>query len=125
VRLWDAATGQELLTLRGHQMFVLGIAFSPDGHRLATASWDRTAILWDVFNGNALVTLRGHQQALSSVAFSPDGMHLVTGSHDGTARGYVLDLPELLAMARKRVTRPLTGGECRDYFQTETCPALP
>jgi len=37
-----------LLTLRGHANLVTGVAFSPDGKRLATASWDQTAKVWDV-----------------------------------------------------------------------------
>ena len=41
--MWDATSGKELLTLTGHTSRVLGIAFSPDGTRLATASVDRTA----------------------------------------------------------------------------------
>jgi WD40 repeat protein len=41
-KVWDAASGEELLTLRGHSGPVYGVAFSPDGKRLATASWDRT-----------------------------------------------------------------------------------
>ena len=38
----DAASGKELLTLRGHSSFVNSVAFSPDGKRLAAGSWDRT-----------------------------------------------------------------------------------
>src|SRR2546427_3907116 len=42
VKLWDAATGQELLTLKGHTDIVFSVAFSPDGKRLASGSLDRT-----------------------------------------------------------------------------------
>jgi WD40 repeat protein len=47
VKLWDAATGQELLILKGHLEGVHSVAFSPDGKRLATGSLDGTAKLWD------------------------------------------------------------------------------
>jgi WD40 repeat protein len=40
VRLWDAETGQEVLTLRGNSSIVPSVAFSPDGIRLATGTWD-------------------------------------------------------------------------------------
>jgi hypothetical protein len=47
VNLWDAATGQELLTLKGHSDGVRSVAFSPDGKLLAAGSLDGTAKLWD------------------------------------------------------------------------------
>jgi WD40 repeat protein len=40
--VWEAETGQELVTLTGHTGVVSGVAFSPDGTRLATASRDGT-----------------------------------------------------------------------------------
>ena len=45
-RLWDIQSGKELAKLEGHTNTVRGLAFSPDGSRLATASNDYTAIIW-------------------------------------------------------------------------------
>jgi WD40 repeat protein len=64
-------SGKELLTLRGHSNAVSGVAFSPDGKRLATGSADQTAKVWDAESGKELLTLRGHSNAFVGVAFSP------------------------------------------------------
>ena len=65
---------------------VTGVAFSPDGRLLATASCDKTARLWDPATGEHRRTLTGHTGGVCGVAFSPDGRLLATASGDGTAR---------------------------------------
>src|SRR5262249_10885594 len=78
VKVWDAATGEEVLTLKGHTAGVASVAFSPDGRRLASASGDRTVRVWDTATGQALLTLRGHTGGVRGVAFSPDGTRLAS-----------------------------------------------
>jgi len=85
-RVWNAATGDELVALPGHEREVVSAAFSPYGTRIVTASRDSTARVWDATSGSELVILPGHGGEVVSAAFSPDGIRIVTASHDGTAR---------------------------------------
>jgi WD40 repeat protein len=112
------------LTLRGHSNNVSGVAFCPDGKRLATTSGDKTTKIWDAGTGKELLTLSGHSDFVYSVAFSPDGKRLATTGWDRIVQIYALDLPELINLARERVTRDLDPDECKRYFQTKSCPSL-
>src|SRR5207302_1422226 len=77
----------ELRTLKGHtapkggRAVVGSVAFSPDGSRLASASYDRTIKVWDLARGNEPRTLAGHSGAVLSVAFSPDGSRVASASY--------------------------------------------
>jgi WD40 repeat protein len=51
VKVWEAQTGQEVLTLKGHAGAVYSVAFSPDGKRLASASYQRVNV-WDASLGD-------------------------------------------------------------------------
>src|SRR5205085_11897575 len=62
------------------------IAFSPDGHSLASGSSDHDVRLWDAEAGKELLVLRGHEDAVASVAFSPDGRRIASGGGDRTIR---------------------------------------
>jgi WD40 repeat protein len=78
VRLWDAATGAALQTLKGHSGQVNSVAFSPDGRQVVSGSYYNTVRLWDVATGAVLQTLEGHSGPVNSVAFSPDGQAVNT-----------------------------------------------
>ena len=82
--LWDAASGEPITELE-HTDRILGIAFSPDGSRLATSA-GRTVRLWSVPDGRCLHKFRSFRAYCDCVAFSPDGAMLVAGSREGRVR---------------------------------------
>jgi WD40 repeat protein len=94
IRLWDLATGQEILKMDGQKSTAQVLAFSPDGRILASGhgpggGWqgprELIVTLWDSLTGEKLGELQGHRGNIASLAFSPDGKWLVSGSEDRTA----------------------------------------
>ena len=72
--------------LAGHTEAVRRVAFSPDGSRLATASFDNNVGVWDVAQtGQPDLTLRHWQRSVRS-CLQPDGAQLASASDDGTVR---------------------------------------
>src|SRR5207244_1181376 len=47
VKVWDAGSDQELLTLRGHMANVLSVAISPDGKRILSRDKSGNVLAWD------------------------------------------------------------------------------
>jgi WD40 repeat protein/serine/threonine protein kinase len=82
VKVWDAATGEQVLALTGHGGVVLCVAFSPDGKRLASASNDAVRV-WEVPGGRQILTLT---DKVCSVAFSPDGKRLASSTTYGEVK---------------------------------------
>jgi WD40 repeat protein/serine/threonine protein kinase len=83
VKVWDAATGNELFVLRGTSHAFTDVAFSPDGRRLASTAVSETqggqVKLWDAATGKELLTLKGAGWHVGGLAFRPDGRRLAVG----------------------------------------------
>ena len=60
------------MELLGHSNWVYAVAFSLDGGRIASGSYDMTVKVWDAATGEAVQTLEGHSSYVYAVAFSPD-----------------------------------------------------
>tara|TARA_B100000959_G_C14637323_1_gene482789 strand:- start:161 stop:580 length:420 start_codon:yes stop_codon:yes gene_type:complete len=76
---WPEAMG-------GKPSQVRSIAWSPDGHTLASGGYDSSVRLWDVASREQMGVLEGHTDRVNSVAWSPDGHTLASGSRDDTVR---------------------------------------
>lgn len=101
IRLFDPRTGERLRVLEGHRGIIETLAFSPDGIRLASGSWDGTVRIWDVASGrqmqllplDALSPLRRGERDLwvknpwvKTVVYLPDGKTVACGASDGIVR---------------------------------------
>jgi WD40 repeat protein len=94
VRVWQARGRHDVAVLHGHTGAVTGLAFTPDGRRLASLSrasmlavaGDDSIRVWDVDPGATLPVLRGHNDYVYPVAFSPDSRWIASGGWDHNVR---------------------------------------
>lgn len=84
-RLEQGAT-IETHRFRGHEAKVVALAVAPDGSRIVSAGWDRTARIWLAGTPAAGPVLSNHQGPVNAVAFSGDGGRVYTGAADGVLR---------------------------------------
>jgi WD40 repeat protein len=107
VKLWDVARRKEIVTLDAKE--VQGIALSPDGRTLATASG--AVRLWDVPKGTKKATLNGDPAKFAFVAFSSDGKTLATaGEAGGNERKTIVTLWDVDTHKQKSTLTGYTGS---------------
>src|SRR5262249_39877967 len=99
IRMWKVPSlqagrsirvGKEEVKIPAHGTTVECLAYSPDGSRFASGSWDHTARLFDAA-GKEIAVLRGHNRGVMALAFSPDSKRLVTcsGDHNANVAGEI------------------------------------
>ncbi len=115
IKLWDTTTGRELRTLTGHEGWILGLSFSPDGVLLASSGSDGAVMLWDVASGEVVRTMNWLDWTWAdSVAFSPDGRLIASGMANGTTR--------LWETATGQISRTLGKGDWTWIFGVAFSP---
>jgi WD40 repeat protein/serine/threonine protein kinase len=95
---WDIPGKRRTLRIQAHDDWLLGVAVSSDGRRLATSGADRHVKIWDAISGKPLLDLTGHEGKVLCVEFSDDGRFLASGSEDKSVR--VWDLASGSEVAR-------------------------
>lgn len=121
MRIRSVRGGRPLAQLVGHTGAVHDVAFAPDDSLVATASADGTVRLCDPDDGRQALVLRGRDREVGELAFSPDGSKLASMGREGLVRVWALDLDDLVAIAKRRVTRRLTPAECRQHLRRGSC----
>jgi RNA polymerase sigma factor (sigma-70 family) len=79
IRLWEVASGREILPGSGHRQAIGDAAFAPDGRSIVTVGQDRTIRFWDPTTGKETRQLEASDSGLLFAAFSADGKTLATG----------------------------------------------
>jgi RNA polymerase sigma factor (sigma-70 family) len=87
IKLWDAQTGEEKRTIN-HDCDVTGVAFSPDGKKVAGSDLDGRVFLWNTADGTEDKVINVGQ-AVHAMAISPDGTTLAAGCWKGERQGEV------------------------------------
>jgi WD40 repeat protein len=81
LRLWEVATGREVLTLLGHFAGVTSVAFSQNGNLAVSGGRDGMMKLWRVADGIELVTMMGFGDG-EWIALTPDGYYAASPKGD-------------------------------------------
>jgi WD40 repeat protein len=104
VDLISVETGEVVHRLRGHSDSIRGIAFSPDGRRVFTSSWDRTIKIWDPASGQETLTLPSEDK-VNAIALSPNG-GLLVGVGDHTLTMWFAPVPPPATTSPAAPARP-------------------
>jgi WD40 repeat protein len=95
LHLLNGTTGEVLRSFVGHTDAVMSIAFSKDGSKLISGSWDKSIRLWNASSGLELRTFANHTNKVTSVVFSDDESMVISGSLDKTVKLWNVDTGEI------------------------------
>jgi WD40 repeat protein len=116
VRLWDTATGIEVLAFPNDLGGIAELKFSPDGERLAAAGVNSVVKVWDTATGALVQTVKGHAAPLIELSFNDDGTRLYTVDESGVAKEWDVPPPALPAPESLRLCTYSADGSRRATY---------
>jgi WD40 repeat protein len=93
ILIWNGDDYSLRATLQGHRGAAAGLAWSPDGRRLASGSWGHGSdqlFIWDTQSWNREAILNDPNEGVHELAWSADGEKLVSAGTDGILRWWNL-----------------------------------
>jgi telomerase protein component 1 len=94
LKVYNASTGEELLTLKGHKGNLLFCDFSSDGKQIVSGGYGKTVRTWSADSGTMIYEMKGHKGVISSCRFHPRQPHVVISTgRDKTIRTWVHGQP--------------------------------
>ena len=83
IKIWDATTFQSVITLSGHDIWVRGLAFHPQGKYLFSCSDDKSILCWDLMSGKQTKRLScAHTHFITTISISATYPVFATGGVD-------------------------------------------
>ena len=119
--LYNLFTNKVISELHGHTARVSAVAFSNNGKRLATASWDHTIQIWNMEDLDDLpyyLTDNGDSYAWD-LTFSPEDDYLVVGTRDGKIKKWAINNSSLASQICQYINRNMTKEEWQRYVSDE------
>jgi DNA-binding SARP family transcriptional activator/WD40 repeat protein len=104
-----------------HDGGVFHFDFSPDGSRIATTGSDGLVRIWNTEDGTLHQAIPMGGDWAKALAYVDDN-RIVVGTSGGLVATLIVDVEELVAMARDRLTRGFTERECQTYLHLPSCP---
>lgn len=119
ILVYDIATRQPVLTLKGHADDVVSVKYSPNGRYIASGGVDHALILWDALTGELIRKNTDHTDYVRDVTFSPNSKLLASAGWDGQA--LVFDTFSGQRLATLKNPKPSeAAGPAAAYDRTKT-----
>lgn len=83
IKIYNVATGKNILSINNNESAVGSIAFSPDGQLLVSGDYSNSINFWNAANGKLISSIESNSYGVFSVAVSPNGRWLACGTKEG------------------------------------------